>query len=880
MKKIRDKIILLSILMILFVTTSVLATTYEAIEAPYTEEYKEYLELSEEEKSRILEPRKYDFSDEKNSTNTVLLENEKITLKNLVNVLRSSATATEARFSLKDLISNNIVVKNQESVNACWAFASISSLETNLALKNYHNNIAERLYDFSERHMAYTMSQSFLAGQINPYGYSHQVAAGGTYLMATSYLTNGQGAVLEEDMPFVDTQEEIDISQIQNKTVQTTVNNILWMDPITDVKNASETELNNLRQEIKEHVSTYGSVYAGVYAPDGSEQSEQYINMSTGAMYVDEIKTWTETDENEIEISYSTKPNHAVSIIGWDDNYAKENFTTQPTNNGAWIVKNSWGENETYTYDEVKAIYGTDLTDEQFTSLLEALRESGYTVDENNQTVSMKVGDNGIFYVSYEDATIYTNLFGIVSASDSKTYDNLYQHDVLGLNYETSYTGTATQDIYAANVFARDTTDAEYLTSIGITNYVAGTYEVYINPDGAGKSKQDLQKAELTTGSEITLTAGYNTIEFQKPFQLTGNNFVIALKLKHTEGEYTYLPFESPDGDANSVASEGESFIIFESDLENGDDWVDVSDPTDEDIFVGNLCIKGITVDNYTGDIANPDTENPGEENPGNNTTGGNTTEDNTTGGNTTEDNTTGGNTTEDNTTGGNTTENNTPGENTTGNNTTGGDIPQDNEPVNSNFDQAEAYLTNIKITVNDYIYTFEMKMEVRNIEVSQINDSYEHYFYINGDPNTQSLLDDKWIKTDSFERQADGTYTIKLTINDESQISDLEEDSENAYIYIKEIATNGNLSSTVISDAMQIDIDTANLEIDTDEDGNTAVVYEPQVNHANSSTTDNTTAITNLPRTGIKTILVVIGVIAIVFVITYIKYRKMDDIK
>ena len=37
--------------------------------------------------------------------------------------------------------------------------------------------------------------------------------------------------------------------------------------------------------------------------------------------------------------------NHAVTIVGWDDSYPKENFNSehQPPADGAWIVKNGWG---------------------------------------------------------------------------------------------------------------------------------------------------------------------------------------------------------------------------------------------------------------------------------------------------------------------------------------------------------------------------------------------------------------------------------------------------------------------------------------------------------------------------------------------------------
>ena len=41
----------------------------------------------------------------------------------------------------------------------------------------------------------------------------------------------------------------------------------------------------------------------------------------------------------------TTGVNHAVTLIGWDDNYSRDNFAAESRvkNNGAWIAKNSWG---------------------------------------------------------------------------------------------------------------------------------------------------------------------------------------------------------------------------------------------------------------------------------------------------------------------------------------------------------------------------------------------------------------------------------------------------------------------------------------------------------------------------------------------------------
>lgn len=70
--------------------------------------------------------------------------------------------------------------------------------------------------------------------------------------------------------------------------------------------------------------------YGGLSMAYCSDQ--KYFNKDTCAQYCP-------MDLNEIP------PDHEVLIVGWDDNYPKENFKEDyhPENDGAWLVQNSWG---------------------------------------------------------------------------------------------------------------------------------------------------------------------------------------------------------------------------------------------------------------------------------------------------------------------------------------------------------------------------------------------------------------------------------------------------------------------------------------------------------------------------------------------------------
>ena len=127
--------------------------------------------------------------------------------------------------------------------------------------------------------------------------------------------------------------------------------------------------------------------------------ADVYMNTETYAQYV-----------NTTALGIS----HGVTIVGWDDNYSAENFLEdkRPPADGAWIVRNSWGEH-----------YGID----------------------------------GYFYLSYYDQTIcLPESFDFVTSYKAGVPGTV---SILGMDFMTSgsYPAIHTEDAMSyANIFTMD----------------------------------------------------------------------------------------------------------------------------------------------------------------------------------------------------------------------------------------------------------------------------------------------------------------------------------------------------------------------------------------------------------------------------------------
>ena len=794
----------------------------------YSEEYKEWQKLSDEEKENSIMPRKYDII--KSQDNATYLKN----LKNIFRMQMLLKGPLMDSYNLKDVIPENTTIRNQMNTNSCWAFASLGALETNLAMRDYNSSKGPVVYDFSEKHMNYaTAKSSFLDNKTNEYGFSKEVSEGGNFYMAIQYLTNGLGAIDEEDLPFENSEEDIDISEIQNKEVKTTLYDTAEFESV----DSSEKEV--VMDSMKEHIANYGGIYAGI---SGASIFGDNYNNETGAMYCSD--------------SFSNPIDHAVTIIGWDDNYSIDNFNenNRPTANGAWIVKNSWGEEITENLLTIKEMlfnedpsYWEELTYDSPEKIPTDIVVNAYKqiygeskVEVRDDNLVIKIGNDGYMYVSYEDCNVYTTLSGIEKATNSKDYDNVYQNDILGVSNNIAVFESG--KVYLANVFTRDPSVQEVLDKISVYTFQGYNCKVLVNPNGDSKNIDDLQEVRLKEGDTVSVEPGFHTIEFVEPVRLTGDKFVVVLEVT-SDSSPKQVALESRTEDSywkDAIVNEGESFCANEDGF-SANVWTDLA--TIQDDLKGNLCIKGYTTLSEETETPeepeNPDPEEP--ENPGTDT-----------------------------------------------------DEPEDNKPVSSNFRNAISQIT--KAEIHFYTENAEqtkqgtITIKVSGIQIGDETNSYTHYYYISGTQGDKNITN--WKEMPKMVKESDGTYSITLTIK-QDEILAIENliDYENLYLYVREVATAGNQSVEQISELVLDIAEDADIKgyVDGELVGGVDDVIDDtingNVNNVNSGNTGNGVQNTNnsqrptaLPHAG-STVIVIALVIAIIAFggFAYFRYKNID---
>lgn len=389
-------------------------------------------------------------------------------------------------------------VKDQGSNGNCWAFASIASLESCI-LKATGN-----VYDLSESNMKNLMAL------FSDYGWDMDPNKGGYDKMGYGYLVSWLGPINESD-------DEYNIGTVVSPVLDSMfhVQNVLFL------QRNSYTDNDAIKRAILEYGAVATSIHWG-----GSYNGNVYYSGNEGA-------------------------NHAVTIVGWDDNYSRNKFATTAPGDGAWIIKNSWGTNSVF---------------------------------------------NGYYYVSYYDTicakpgALEKNFVFVFN--DSIKYDKNYQYDIAG---KTDYLFNFYNNVLYKNRFVA--TDDEYLTAVSTYFNKETSWELSIYVNGELK--------HIQAGSSPN---SYSTIELTQFIPLAVED-VFEIVFNITVDGDAGVPISEAVSLNKELYSQGVSFISYD-----GKKWSDLYDFSvsyPSHTYSSQVaCIKAFTVLNPVGTIINLTVEN------------------------------------------------------------------------------------------------------------------------------------------------------------------------------------------------------------------------------------------------------------------------------
>lgn len=208
---------------------------------------------------------------------------------------------------------------NNQGLGTCWAQATVGSMES--WLKKHDIDV-----QFSVRNMV-NHSGRFVPKKVEDWKQS--AWSGANFAVSSAYLLRWNGPVLEAEDPYVDVQTGLVRLNFTSPTLPAWGH--LQRTCIIPVRK-SATDNDTLKRAIVE----FGGLWVSMLLCECNEETKNLI--------------WNESHPGAFYYPKPDNPCHAVTVVGWDDNYPKENFGdtskvgyAKPAGNGAFIVKDSYG---------------------------------------------------------------------------------------------------------------------------------------------------------------------------------------------------------------------------------------------------------------------------------------------------------------------------------------------------------------------------------------------------------------------------------------------------------------------------------------------------------------------------------------------------------
>ena len=536
-----------------------------------------------------------------------------------------------AKYDLRNVDGERYVtpVRFQNPFGSCWGFAAIAAAETSIL----GSGLAEddgynwKTLDLSEKHLINFHVRPIADKNDPQYGegmyfdedyfktFEDKFNAGGLPFYATTLFASGMGPN-REDRSLPDTAPEGTPADIYgyhglNKEIEKyQTGDGTWIDydydpdddwsipeelrytqsyvlkesfmlpsPAAQVLDDSEDEFAEAHYEynplgtlaIKEQLMAKRAVEIGFHADNSMP------NQESDGIYIS--SNWAHYTYDEEEVA-----NHAVTIIGWDDDYPKENFVEgyNPPEDGAWLVKNSWGSGEEKFPNNGGGNWG----------LLQGQDKAPYEETSDIHT--------GYFWLSYYDKSL-----GLPEALDFQSSNERKQY------YIDEYDNMPAEDVQSAdlgtesamsNVFKADMN--ETLRQISCHTAAPGTtvyYSVYLLTSGF---KSPTDGVMMTSGEAGPYKyGGFHKITLEEPVSIMkGQSYSIVITEVTPEGDYN-VNLQMAYGEEMSRFAGQYSWVKGvvnpkESYVKVGGSWYDLTDEGFLEEMFGEFYVI-LTFDNF-----------------------------------------------------------------------------------------------------------------------------------------------------------------------------------------------------------------------------------------------------------------------------------------
>jgi C1A family cysteine protease len=447
--------------------------------------------------------------------------------------------------SLAQLVEKYPNIRDQGDYNTCWAFSAAGLAEFDLITDNL---TADRTVDLSEYQITYFTYHN----QTDTFGGT----AGDSLTTLTDYLQFGgnldytsrtllqwQGVAEELLMPY------------SNSLVssQSFGSSYAFDQDVAHLQNAYIINIHTNQSAVKQEIMNHGSAGIGLYMDATSPLfNKQAVYEATG----ETVATYYCPYSGKYDQAFEA--NHALNIVGWDDDFPASAFAIKPAGNGAWLARNSW----------------SDATENDI---------------------------NSYFWISYYDNGIEDEAW-IFDFESADNYDYNYQYDgcstVYGLNglLMVGSTRSSVNATKYANVFQVQGASNELLRAVSVSlnedSNVSYKIRIYTNLSDPSDPKSGCLTASV---SGRTTYAGTYTIPLDKAVSLPkGTYYSVIVDLGSAgtgiDAEFSYN-YQDERGrtvlTSRASVSKNQSFIYYKN------KWMDLSNCSS--IGIGNLCIKAYT---------------------------------------------------------------------------------------------------------------------------------------------------------------------------------------------------------------------------------------------------------------------------------------------